>query len=133
MTHNERLLKLLSDGKPHLHHELYGLGIVAHSRVSDCRKILEPQGKGIAQWTQRGPDGETDYVYQLTELVSEEELNRVGRLPASEVRALSGVGEQAREVSSPFPESAPSTPSQADDDMGGALDIPGQLSLGEAA
>jgi hypothetical protein len=56
MTHNERVLRLLSDGKPHTHHELYGLLVVAHSRVSDLRK----QGYEISLWR----DGD-DYLYQL--------------------------------------------------------------------
>lgn len=38
MTHNERVLNLLADGAWHTHHELYGLHVVAHSRVSDLRK-----------------------------------------------------------------------------------------------
>lgn len=56
MTHNERVLELLSDGRPHTHHELYGLHVVAHSRVSDLRK----QGFDIRQWR----DGDS-YLYLL--------------------------------------------------------------------
>jgi hypothetical protein len=37
VTHAEKILELLSDGQPHSHHELYALGCVAHSRVSDLR------------------------------------------------------------------------------------------------
>lgn len=33
----ERVLELLSDGKPHSHMELYRLGLIAHSRVADLR------------------------------------------------------------------------------------------------
>ncbi len=56
MTHNNRVLNLLKDGKPHSHHELYALHVIAHSRVSDLRK----QGYAISQWR----DGD-DYLYQL--------------------------------------------------------------------
>ena len=56
MTHNEKVLRLLSDRKPHTHHELYGLHVIGHSRVSDLRR----QGHEIAQW--RVGD---DYLYQL--------------------------------------------------------------------
>ena len=56
MTHNERVLQLLSDGKPHSHRELYGLYVIAHSRVSDLRK----RGHDIEMW--RNGD---DYMYRL--------------------------------------------------------------------
>jgi hypothetical protein len=56
MTHKERVLHLLSDRRPHSHHELYQLGCVAHSRVSDLRK----DGHTIRQWR----DGNL-YLYQL--------------------------------------------------------------------
>ena len=56
MTHNERVLRLLSDGQPHSHRELYGLYVIAHSRVSDLRK----RGHVIESWR----DGD-DYMYQL--------------------------------------------------------------------
>lgn len=46
MTHNAKVLELLSDGKPHSHQELYRLYVIAHSRVSDLRK----QGHNIACW-----------------------------------------------------------------------------------
>jgi hypothetical protein len=58
MTHNARVLMLLSDGKPHTHHELYQLRVIAHSRVSDLRKM----GHVIASWR----EGD-DYLYQLVE------------------------------------------------------------------
>jgi len=57
MTHNERVLRLLSDGRPHTHHELYDLHVVAHSRISDLRK----RGHVIESWR----DGD-NYVYQLS-------------------------------------------------------------------
>lgn len=56
LTHNQRVLRLLSDGRPHLHHELYALGVIAHSRVSDLRR----QGHNILMWR----EGD-DYHYQL--------------------------------------------------------------------
>ncbi len=57
-THNERVLRLLSDGQPHTHHELYQLHVIAHSRVADLRK----QGHRIVQWR----DGD-NYVYRLVD------------------------------------------------------------------
>lgn len=56
MTHKQRVLALLSDGQPHTHHELYRLGCVAHSRVSDLRR----DGHEIHQWR----DGD-NYFYKL--------------------------------------------------------------------
>ena len=56
MTHKQAVLKLLSDRKPHSHHELYGLGCVAHPRVSDLRR----DGYLIDQWREDGL-----YLYQL--------------------------------------------------------------------
>lgn len=38
VTHTERVLRLLSDGRWHTHHELYQLHVIAHSRVADLRK-----------------------------------------------------------------------------------------------
>jgi hypothetical protein len=55
-THDERVLALLSDGKPHDHHQLYALGVIAHSRVASLRK----KGHVIEQHR----DGE-NYVYRL--------------------------------------------------------------------
>lgn len=55
-THTERLLVALSDGKPHSHHELYGLHMIVHSRVSDLRR----KGHTIRAWREHG-----DYWYQL--------------------------------------------------------------------
>lgn len=56
MTHKQAVLQLLSDRKPHSHHELYGLGCVAHSRISDLRR----DGYRIDQWREDGV-----YLYQL--------------------------------------------------------------------
>lgn len=63
MTHKQAVLKLLSDRKPHSHHELYGLGCVAHSRISDLRR----DGWTIRQWREDGL-----YLYQLEGRVLEE-------------------------------------------------------------
>ena len=56
MTHNERVLGLLSDGKPHTHHEGYALGVILHSRVADLRK----RGHVIRAWRE-----DDTYFYQL--------------------------------------------------------------------
>lgn len=56
MTHNEKVLQLLRDGKPHSHHELYALHVIAHSRVADLRK----RGYVIEQWR----EGD-NYFYRL--------------------------------------------------------------------
>lgn len=56
MTHNEKVLELLSDGQPHTHHEIYGLYVVGHSRIADLRK----RGHVIEAWR----EGD-DYLYQL--------------------------------------------------------------------
>lgn len=38
VSHDELVLDLLSDGKPHEHMELYGLGVMARSRVASLRR-----------------------------------------------------------------------------------------------
>jgi hypothetical protein len=38
MTHKQKVLALLSDGRPHGHMELYRLGCIAHSRIADLRR-----------------------------------------------------------------------------------------------
>lgn len=38
MTHKQRVLELLSDGRPHSHMEGYRLGVMMHSRVADLRR-----------------------------------------------------------------------------------------------
>lgn len=57
MTHDEKVLALLSDGQPHTHHEIYALHVVGHSRVASLRA----KGYRIAQWR----EGD-DYLYLLT-------------------------------------------------------------------
>ena len=56
MTHAEKVLALLRDGKPHSHMEGYRLGVMLHSRVADLRK----KGHQIRCWR----DGD-QYLYQL--------------------------------------------------------------------
>ena len=56
MTHNEKVLALLSDGEPHSHHEIYGLFVIGHSRIADLRK----RGHVIESWR----DGD-DHFYKL--------------------------------------------------------------------
>lgn len=56
MTHKQRVLELLSDGRPHSYQELYGLHVIAHSRVADLRA----DGHDIVCWR----DGDL-YLYRL--------------------------------------------------------------------
>ncbi len=72
MTHNERVLRLLSDRQPHTHHELYQLHVIAHSRVADLRK----QGHNIVQWR----DGD-NYLYRLVDQGHEDNGARDGSDP----------------------------------------------------
>lgn len=119
MTHNERVLALLQDGKPHTHHELYALHVIAHSRVADLRA----RGHLIEQWR----EGD-NYLYRL--LTEPEDKPRpagiLGLLDGSRVDCAAekrhGV---PGSVSKSSPEEAPGpgTPSPA----------PGQMSLIEAA
>ena len=60
MTHKQKVLELLRDGKPHTHMELYRLGCVAHSRVADLRR----DGWRIA-CTKEMVRGERVSVYRL--------------------------------------------------------------------
>lgn len=69
MTGNERVLQALSDGRWHTHLELYGLGVVLHSRISELRS---PKGGGhnILMRRESGYDMErrvrtTTYWYRL--------------------------------------------------------------------
>jgi hypothetical protein len=92
VTHCARVLELLSDGKPHSHHELYALNVIAHSRVAELRK----RGHNIACWTET-VRGDKVAVYQL--------------LPA--LRAADDEGDAdaplsaARSVACPYPQGAP--------------------------
>jgi hypothetical protein len=55
-THDDRVLELLSDGRPHSHLEIYRLGVVGHSRISSLRS----KGFLIESWR----EGDL-YLYQL--------------------------------------------------------------------
>lgn len=55
-TDTQRLLAVLSDGRPHSHKSLYRLGIMVHSRAADLRR----KGHEVVCWR----DG-TRYFYQL--------------------------------------------------------------------
>jgi len=66
MTHKEKVLALLSDGRPHTHHELYQLGCIAHSRVADLRR----DGHVIV-CTSETHAGERVSVYRLVSLDKE--------------------------------------------------------------
>ena len=46
MTHNAKVLALLSDGQPHDQHSLNALNVIAHSRISELRK----RGHTIEMW-----------------------------------------------------------------------------------
>lgn len=35
---SQRVLELLSDGRVHSHHEIYGLRVVGHSRIAELRR-----------------------------------------------------------------------------------------------
>lgn len=72
MTHKQKVLRLLSDGEPHTHHELYALGVMGHSRVSDLRKDGHRIDKSRNQYG--------DYVYRLVTL--DEPANPAGGLDA---------------------------------------------------
>jgi hypothetical protein len=53
VTHNAKVLALLSDGRPHSHLEIYDLRVVAHSRVSALRKLghtIECSREGSLYW-----------------------------------------------------------------------------------
>jgi len=62
-THTERVFRLLSDGRPHTHRELYDLHVIAHSRVADLRR----RGHEIETWREG-----TDYLYRLVSTATED-------------------------------------------------------------
>lgn len=37
VSDTQRLLQVLSDGQPHPHDQLYGLGMMVHSRIANLR------------------------------------------------------------------------------------------------
>lgn len=105
-THCERVLELLGDGNAHNHHELYALGVIAHSRIADLRR----RGYVIEQW--RDTDARTSeslYWYQLvSEPVPAEQRATLLRAPAPSlledqgpIFASPGEGESATVASLP--------------------------------
>jgi hypothetical protein len=62
VTHCDQLLQVLSDGRPHDHRQLYALGMIVHSRISDLRR----RGVEIRHWRENG----TSY-YQLESELTE--------------------------------------------------------------
>jgi hypothetical protein len=68
VTHVERVYELLSDGKPHSHHEGYALGVILHSRISDLRR----RGIQIRHWRENG----TSYYQLGSELTEREPFSR---------------------------------------------------------
>lgn len=59
-SHCEKILDLLADGRSHSFRELYGLGVMVHSRVADLRK----RGYDIRVETVTD-QGRRDYLYTL--------------------------------------------------------------------
>lgn len=92
MTHKQAVLRLLSDRKPHSHHELYGLGCVAHSRISDLRR----DGYRIEQWREDGL-----YLYQLKGRALAEAA--VSSPPAEQSPPSAPVAAASASVSTPNP------------------------------
>lgn len=83
-THCDRVLGLLSDGRPHSHHELYDLHVIAHSRISDLRR----KGHAIEMWR----DGDL-YLYQLVPSVPTRDVTASspraeGATPATQLTLL---------------------------------------------
>lgn len=124
MTHNQRVLQLLSDGQPHTHHELYALQVVAHSRISDLRK----QGKNIVQWAAT-ENGERVYVYQLVALPEPAVPGDAVAHPGTPGPAAAGSG-SATDDGAPAHNPLPGTDPDAEREV---FVHPGQLTLGEAA
>lgn len=89
-THKQRVLALLSDGRPHTHHELYGLYTIAHSRVADLRR----DGYRIECWREGG-----EYLYQLLEATTGDQpvgdAAVVGGSPSPVVASSSGAADGA--------------------------------------
>lgn len=85
MTGCERVLALLSDGEPHSHHSLYGLRVIAHSRVADLRK----RGHVIDCWVEEGT-----HYYQLRLLDQRDEDCGAGDPPPQAVPLIEQVDGQ---------------------------------------
>lgn len=75
MTHNEKVLALLSDGQPYSHREMYGLFVMAHSRVADLRK----RGHDIRCWR----EGDLYFYRLLGEAESKDAGHETAREPLS--------------------------------------------------
>lgn len=92
MTHCERVLALLSDGREHSHHELYALNVVAHSRVADLRR------KGYEITHRR--EGDTS-VYQLVSSPEQtpqaQEPSVLGALSSSEQTGAAAAAPRAKD------------------------------------
>jgi hypothetical protein len=71
VTHAEKVLRLLSDGKPHTHMEGYRLGVMLHSRVADLRA----KGYRIDCWR----EGD-NYLYQLGAVLAGDDPETTGRV-----------------------------------------------------
>lgn len=69
MTHCDRVLDLLRDGREHSYREGYALGVMLHSRVSDLRK----RGHRI----EMRRDG-NDYLYTLRKLPASQASGSTG-------------------------------------------------------
>lgn len=113
MTGCERVLARLKQG-PASHHELYQLGVIAHSRIADLRR----KGHQIECEKQNGL-----YVYSL---LSEPE-------PQAEKGSLGAAVMRERK---PAPDEAPSGSESGDAHLSAPVDVPafilGQTSLFEA-
>jgi hypothetical protein len=93
MTHCDQLLQVLSDGRPHDHRQLYALGMIVHSRISDLRR----RGVPIVHWRENGTS-----FYQLgRELTEREQLVSQGQAAPPDGSGESGTGNpRPRSVSS---------------------------------
>jgi hypothetical protein len=113
LTHNERVLELLSDGEPHSHHEGYRLNVMLHSRVADLRK----QGHEIACWR----EGDS-YFYRLHTAAGRPDASFPGG--CVEVAGLDG-------KLAPRPSDSPQAGAGSPEELVPALPV--QLSIEEAA
>ena len=89
-THKQRVLMLLSDGRPHRSSEGYRLGVMLHSRVADLRRDGH-----VIECHRDGPD----YVYQLKQgsLASPAPVP-----PATDTASSAGAGETNEPVQVPL-------------------------------